>query len=265
MSAKIKSVAILAGEGALPLQLTRYCIENDIPACIVQFEGCDYDAFPDVPTLKTRIEKVGAIFGFLKTNQVTDVVMVGNLSRPSLKSLRPDWQGIKTLGRIAGAFTKGDNNLLTSLRSEIEGQGFTVRGVDYYLTHLTANAGCLTTQSCSGDVAGGVAESLRHGREDKGQSILMHVDGTYSYEGRAGTTALIEEWGKAGSILFKMMKPNQDPDLDRPTVGLNTLTALQAKECAGMVIEANAVLMVDKDDMIAFANANQMFIEAVHV
>ena len=35
--------------------------------------------------------------------------------------------------------------------------------------------------------------------------------------------------------------------------------------CAGMIIEANGVLMVDKDEMIAFANENNQFIEAVNV
>ena len=62
-----------------------------------------------------------------------------------------------------------------------------------------------------------------------------------------------------------MVKPQQDLDLDRPTVGLQTLQALSEYNCKGMIIQANGVLMIDKDDMIAYADAHGLFIEAVDV
>ena len=68
---------------------------------------------------------------------------------------------------------------------------------------------------------------------------------------------------KIGSILIKMVKPQQDPDLDRPTVGLQTLQALNAQKCTGMIIQADGVLMIDKDDMIAYAN-NARFVYRGH-
>jgi DUF1009 family protein len=92
---------------------------------------------------------------------------------------------------------------------------------------------------------------------------LLHIDGSYSYETREGTTALIETHGRTGSVLVKMVKTQQDRDLDRPTVGLQTLKSLRAQECAGMVIQANGVLMVNRPDMVDFANKNKLFIEAV--
>jgi hypothetical protein len=266
MSAQIRPVGILAGEGALPVQLAQYCTKNNIPVCAVQFDNCDYDDFGDILILNTPIEKVGAIFKFLKKNNVADVVMIGNLHRPTLSGLRPDWQGIKTLARIGNALiSSGDNALLTALRQDIEAQGLNVRGVDYYLTNLTTPAGCLTIKRCEIDLTMGVLESLRHGQADKGQSILMHDDDTFSFETDAGTTALIQSEGRNGSILIKTMKPRQDPDLDRPTVGLKTVNALIDKKCAGMIIQADAVFMVDKDEMIKQANDHGLFIEAINV
>jgi len=105
-------VGILAGEGALPVHLNQYCIENDIDVCVVQFEGCTYNANFDAPVLKTRLEKVGEIFAFFKSQKVQNVVMIGNLNRPEITSLRPDFKGVKTLMRIGSAFLKGDDNLL---------------------------------------------------------------------------------------------------------------------------------------------------------
>jgi len=258
-----RPVGILAGEGDLPLQLTRFCIDNDIPVCVIQFKGCSYTDFPNIPILKTRIEKVGAIFSFLKKNKTANVVMIGNLRKPSLKTLRPDLKGLKTLSRIAGSFARGDDNLLRSLRNEIENEGYSVKGVDYYLHDLTADAGCLTTACSNIDFHDAIAESLRYGAEDKGQSVLRHHDGTYAYETRDGTTALIQNECKNGSVLVKMVKPNQDPDLDRPTVGLETLKAISECGGAGIVIQANGVLMIDRAGMVAYANGHNLFIEVV--
>lgn len=266
MSGKIENLGILAGEGELPLQLVHHCLKNNIPVCVVQFKDCEYTDYPDVPILRTPIEKVGAIFKFFQSHRVSNVVMIGNLKRPDMASLRPDWQGIKTLARIAKALVKeGDNALLTSLRSDIEAQGFHVKSIDHYLTNLTVSAGCFTKHNCNMDMGKGISIALKHGAEDKGQSVLLHSDGTYSCEDVDGTTALIQKHGREGSVLIKMMKPQQDSDLDRPTVGLQTLEALRAKDCDGLIIQADAVFLVNKDDMITYANANDLFIEAVNV
>jgi DUF1009 family protein len=265
MPAQIKTVGVLAGEGEIPHMLINHCIGNHIPVCTVQFKGCTYSRFPNIPTLNTRMERVGDIFRFLKSNNVSDIVLIGNLSRPSISSLRPDLKGIKTLAKIGKAFVKGDDNLLRSLKSEIENEGFTICGVDYFLGDLTLTAGTHTQTAPEIDYQVGVHKSIQHGLDDKGQSILMHVDGTFSFEDRNGTTALILDKGRIGSVLIKTTKPQQDPDLDRPTVGIETLEALYKTQGAGMIIQANSVFAVHKNSMIEYANKHNLSIEAIHV
>ena len=66
--------------------------------------------------------------------------MVGNLHRPNIASLRPDFKAaLKTLGKIAGAFFKGDDNLLRSLRSEIEHERFLVKGRGFLFNGFDVN------------------------------------------------------------------------------------------------------------------------------
>lgn len=268
MSDKVKPVGILAGEGALPPQLIDYCQSAGIDACAVQFKGCHYQEWGfDIPIISTRLEKVGEIFAFFKKNDVANVVMIGNLKRPAIGSLRPDLKGLKTLKNIAGAYLKGDDNLLRSLKHEIEKEGFKIRGLDYYLDDLTAPVGCLTQTHynlSAEHIRQAIDTAKKHGRDDKGQSILMHNDGSFSYEDRDGTASLIHTHGREDSILVKMLKPQQDPDLDRPTVGLETLKALYEKQCSGMMIQADAVFMIDKADMVQFADEHTLFIEAVN-
>lgn len=265
MSGKIKSIGILAGEGTLPHLLVDACINKNIVPNLVRFKACQYDTFPDIPTLDTRIEQVGKIFEFFKNNDVTHVVMIGNLRRPSLKQLRPDFKGIRTLAKIGAAFAMGDDNLLRSLRLEIEREGFQVCGVDAFVDGLTLAPDVYTKSKPKIDLNIGLRESLRHGADDKGQSVLMHDNGAFSYEDRSGTSALIRRHGQKGSVLFKTMKPQQDPDLDRPTIGLDTFKALHDNQCAGIVIQANAVFVVDREACIQYANENGLFLEAINV
>jgi DUF1009 family protein len=265
MPTQAEKLGILAGEGDLSLRLINHCRDHSIPLCCVQFKHCDYDTFPNIPVLKTKIEKVGAIFDFFKKNDVTHVVMIGNLQKPSLSSLRPDMRGLKTLANIGKSYMQGDDNLLRSLRREIEKEGFQVVGIDRYLKDLTVQEGVLTKKASQQDYAPAVKEALRYGSEDRGQSILYHTDGTYSYETRDGTTALIETRAREGSVLLKMTKPQQDPDLDRPTVGFNTIQALHHKKAAGMILQADSVFVVDQSAVIDYADRHGLFIEAVYV
>jgi DUF1009 family protein len=262
MSGQIKSIGILAGEGALPHDLVNACLFKKITPNLVKFRSCEYRPFPNISILDARLEQVGRIFDFFKSRNVTHVVMIGNLGRPSIIDLRPDFKGFKTLLRIGKNFAMGDDNLLKSLRAEIENAGYIVCGVDMFVDDLTLPVGIHTQTKLVIATNKGMMESLKHGQADKGQSVLMHEDGSFSYEERSGTTALIQNCGRKRSVLYKTMKPQQDPDLDRPTIGLDTFKALKKKECAGVVVQANTVFVLDQDACIAYADENKMFIEA---
>lgn len=266
MSAQITSLGILAGEGELPHILVDTCLKKGIKPVLILFQGCSYRQFPhNVPVLETRLEHVGKIFNYLKANKVSDVVLIGNLVRPSVSKLRPDFKGIRTLARLGKAMIAGDDNLLKSLRNEIEREGFAVHGIDRFVDYLTLEAGSFTKAKPDIDIQSGMRESINLGLADKGQSILMHEDGSFSYESFDGTAALIDKHGRAGSVLFKAMKPQQDPDLDRPTVGLHTLKTLHKNKCAGLVVEADKVFVIQQKDCIEFADQHGLFIEAANV
>lgn len=262
------NLGILAGEGELPHQLVAHCQSQAIDVSIVTFDGCRYQPFPDIPHCHTRLEKVGEIFDFLKKQNVSDVVMIGNLGRPKLSALRPDFKGLRVLAKIGGAFAlHGDDSLLRLLRREIESEGFHVKGIDYYVPGLTFKEGCHTRHplTITDSIDSAIREALHHGRADKGQSVLVDIDGNFAYEDRLGTQHLIETHGTKGAVLVKILKPQQDPDLDRPTVGIETLRILTEKGCAGLVVQADSVFAVNKQTMIDYANEHNLFIEAINV
>ena len=88
-------------------------------------------------------------------------------------------------------------------------------------------------QNHQDDIAAGIKASQQLGLEDKGQSVLVLNGAIIGYEDQKGTNALIHRFAQKGAVLVKTCKPQQDKDLDLPTIGLGTLKACLDKEIAG--------------------------------
>jgi DUF1009 family protein len=65
-------------------------------------------------------------------------------------------------------------------------------------------------------------------------------------------------------VVCKVAKPNQDQRFDVPAVGINTLEAMLGENPGGVLaVEAGETLVVEKEQMAAFADAHGMVIAAV--
>ena len=61
-------------------------------------------------------------------------------------------------------------------------------------------------------------------------------------------------------VLVKLPKKKQDPRVDLPTIGLNTLKQCKAAGLKGIVLKHKKNIFLDKKKSIYFANKNKMFI-----
>ena len=87
-------------------------------------------------------------------------------------------------------------------------------------------------------------------------------------EAAEGTDELITRcanYAKADGrhILAKAKKVGQDERADMPTIGPNTIEQLAKHGYAGIAIEADNVLVVDKEKTIELANQHKLFIVAI--
>jgi DUF1009 family protein len=56
------------------------------------------------------------------------------------------------------------------------------------------------------------------------------------------------------------MKPNQDPRLDTPVIGVNTIVMLYENNFAGIAIENSGVIVINPEDVLKKANELGIFI-----
>ena len=260
VSSPVKKLGVIAGSGTLPRDLYFACREQGIECFIVGFKSHTNYLKAD---FWSSISKSSQILDYFKENDVQDLIFIGGVSRPSLLNLRPDWVTFKFFFK---SFFKsfGDSSLLDAARNEMESMGFTMHGIHEFLPDLLMPVGVLgqidVPDNNQQDIEVGVKAAKIHGQDDLGQAVLVCDGQVIATESSRGTNHMIENYGREGAVLVKMCKPQQDYDMDLPTIGSNTVRLCVSKGVVGIVGEAGATLMADQGRAVTLANQNNIFI-----
>ena len=269
MTAKI---AIIAGGGRLPEMLIQNCLDQVQDFVVIIFKG---QPAPDVTLPKANLVQlplgaVGKTVSTMKEAGVQEVIMAGNLEKPSLFDLKPDIKGAKFLASLA---SHHDDALLTSICGFLEKEGFSVVAPHDVFPDLLAKEGLYGDVKPSdadlADMKAGFKAIEALGALDIGQAAIVKDKVVLGVEGVEGTDGLIERCaahrGKKnkGGILVKSTKPNQDERVDMPTVGPETINLLQNYGYKGLAIKAGKTLVVDAERMVKTADHAKIFIIGV--
>ncbi len=268
-------LGIIAGAGALPHLLIEYCQKINRPFFVLALKNqAQPDSFSaDVPVQWVRLGGVGAIMRAIKTQHITEAVMVGSVRRPSLREIFPDWAGLQVAFRI-GLNQKGDDGLLRGIIQEFEKLGVCVRGVHEFLPELLAPVGALTKKQPDvfdiEDISRGCYVAKLLGLADAGQSVIIQRGLVLTLEGIEGTQKMVER-SKAlrrkgkGGVLVKTVKPQQEHRVDMPTIGVSTVEAVAAAGLKGIAVEAGKVIILDANAVAQKADQLNIFVVGVSV
>jgi UDP-2,3-diacylglucosamine hydrolase len=267
-------LGILAGGGRLPLALVETCREQDREFFVIVFEGqADPADFSELPHAVVRLGAAGKAIKHLKTAGCEELVMAGNVRRPSLKELRPDLWTVRFLAR-SGATGLGDDGMLTAIVRTLEAEeGFRIVGIDDLLPSILAVDGPYGAhvpdagQQHDVDVAIAAAKDL--GARDVGQAACARAGQVIALEDADGTDAMLARVtppasGRTGA-LAKVKKPGQEARADLPTIGVETVEGAARAGLAGIAVEAGGALVVEREAMTRRADALGLFVVGVTV
>lgn len=264
------TLGIIAGGGDAPKRLIAACLRMNLPFHVLALEGqTDADiAQDDISVTWLPLGAAAAALALAKEKGVTDVVMLGCVRRPSLSELKPDWLMLQKLARI-GLGALGDDGLLKAIAKEFEAEGFRVLAPQEVFADLLLSAGPLGKHApnamVEADIQRGIEIARTLGALDVGQSVVVQQGIVLGVEAVEGTDALI---GRAGMlkregvppVLVKLKKPQQDMRFDLPTLGIETLREVLAAGLCGIAAEAGGALLIDREEVIKFADASGLFI-----
>ncbi len=270
-----QKIAIIAGRGLLPSALARSCLSLGLEPLIVAFKGqTDLEPLRGLDHFWIRLGRTGTLLKRLKQEGISDLVMIGGMRRPSLSELRPDWKTLEFFTKY-GLSALGDDGFLKALRVFLEKEGFQIHGFQAFMPELLTPEGVLGRHMPQdhdrADILRGVAVLKALAPLDVGQAVLVQNGMVLGIEAAEGTDALIlrcaglKRQGVQGGVLVKLSKTGQDPDLDLPAMGPQTIEHMIQSGLSGVAIEAGASSIVEKERTMALADRNGIFVLGIVV
>ncbi len=185
---------------------------------------------------------------------------------------------LRLLPLILKAMIGGDDTVLGNFVRELEERGFRVLGAHEVAPELVAGAGHVagprlaTAALADARIAMDAARAI--GERDIGQAAVSVNELVVAVEAAEGTDAMLErvaglrdngrvKWSGRAGVLAKCAKPQQDLRVDMPTIGPNTVAGVVRAGLAGIVIEAERVMIAERDETVKAAEASGTSIVAV--
>jgi UDP-2,3-diacylglucosamine hydrolase len=262
-------LGIIAGGGALPARLIEACRKEGREVFVVAIKGQAEKAHvSSAPHAWVRLGAAGKAVDLLHSNGVKDLVLAGAFRRPSVSELFPDKTALQFIYTVGKAFFR-DDALHAAVVHWLEERGFHVVAPE------TIDGGLLATEGVYGkfapddeawsDIRRGVEVARALGSTDVGQGVVVQQGVVLALEAVEGTDAMIQRAGELkrrgrGGVLVKMKKPGQETRVDLPAIGARTVANAKAAGLRGIAIEAGGALVIDRDAIVAKADAAGLFV-----
>jgi DUF1009 family protein len=261
-------LGILAGGGRLPLMIAESVSARGERTHIVAIAGEADAEIARFPHTWVDWGQIGRMVDTLRREGAREIVITGAVTRPNLWRIRPDAGFFWNLPKILGLLAGGDDSVLSRVVRFFERQGFTVLGVHEVAPDLLAGAGRLGRAPLAGsdrtDAEIGFAVRQALAPVDAGQAVVVAGGTVLAIEGAEGTDAMLERVGQLAGraapaarrgVLAKGPKPRQERRVDLPAIGPRTIERAVAAGLAGVAVEAGAVLVLDRAQVIAAADS----------
>ncbi|APH72473.1 LpxI family protein [Aquibium oceanicum] len=272
-------VAIVAGGGALPGELAAGLSLAARPPFLVIIED-QPDTDPDLFRFEHRMLKVedyGTLISILRRAEATHVVLAGAISRrPALRSIRWNFSLLKVLPTVVAGLARGDDAILRAIVRHLEAEGFNVLGAHEILPDLIAREGQISQVKPSTTERRNIAAAMEAARAigalDIGQAAIAVRGRVVALEGAEGTAEMIDRVrrlrtegriGKAGGVLVKCAKPNQELRADLPSIGPDTVRGVHAAGLAGIAVEAGRAIVLQRKQVIELADELGIFVTGI--
>ena len=263
-------IGLIAGNGRFPLVFAAAARRQGVQIVAVAHRG---ETEPDIEPLVDTITwidagQIGTLIDTFKAAGVTRAVMAGGITKVRLfENFRPDARALALIARVGSI---GDDGVLRALAAELQDEGVTVVESTLYLGDVVPQPGVLTkrapTEAEWNDVRHGLEVARAIGCFDIGQSVVIRQGTVVAVEGIEGTDATIRRAAslvRGELVVVKVCKPTQDRRFDLPAIGAQTVQTMCEAGGRVLAVEAARTVMLDREPMLAAADAAGLSIVAV--
>ena len=262
---KSAKIAILAGKGAYPSLLKDRLDAAGIPNALMAFEGETapelWERFDDSQRACANVGQLGHLLKNLKKVGARYAIMAGQITPKKLfKGMKPDLKAILVLATLK---RKNAETIFGAIADQLQKIGVYMLDARSFLDDSLAPKGFF----CGANMKNILPEHIEHAmhiarecaRLDIGQGCVVSRGTVLAVEAFEGTDAMLERaatFGAKDCIFAKTVKPNQDYRFDVPVIGERTMRKLAAADIKNVVVEADKVIVLEKDKVKKLAEEN---------
>ncbi len=262
---KSAKIAILAGKGAYPSLLKDRLDAAGIPNALMAFEGETapelWEKFDDSQRACANVGQLGHLLKNLKKVGARYAIMAGQITpRKLFKGMKPDLKAILVLATLK---RKNAETIFGAIADQLQKIGVDMLDARAFLDDSLAPKGFF----CGANMKNILPEHIEHAmhiarecaRLDIGQGCVVSRGTVLAVEAFEGTDAMLERaatFGAKDCIFAKTVKPNQDYRFDVPVIGERTMRKLAAADIKNVVVEADKVIVLEKDKVKKLAEEN---------
>jgi DUF1009 family protein len=189
--------------------------------------------------------------------------------------LKIDARAAMALPKLLAAARKGDDAVLRAILALMEREGFRVIGTAEAAPGLLAPRGPLGAHAPSELDRQDLAQAFRivraMGEHDIGQAAVVCDGLVLAVEAAEGTDEMIRRVAtlpnairgtaeRRRGVLVKAPKPRQERRIDLPVIGARTVELVAAAGLAGIGLEADSALVMNRTDVVKGANGAGIFV-----
>lgn len=268
-----RKIAVIAGHGDLPQAVISALKKKDVDFTVVRFSGLVESSFEELNCIKATFEDIAELFATLRRDGYDSVVCCGYVPRPTLDLNQIKQGSREILEPILSSFINGDEavfSAILNLFAEIKLEAISIKEIipELFVDHEFLT---LVRPSESDVVDSNRAQKILEviSAADLGQGVVVRNGLCIAVETSLGTDEMLKSLfdfkgsarknSKAG-VLYKAPKSNQNPFLDHPVIGEETVQRVKKAGLNGIVIQHSNVIVMQPKKTVALANKLGIFI-----
>lgn len=210
---------------------------------------------------------VQEFISFFIENGVKDIIIAGKIDQRIIYNIDSFKETSKNL--LENIEDQRAASLISSVFSFLEKMGLKIIDPTPYLMPYICEEGVLTGGEMSSETEADLDFGMKIARNiadlDIGQTVIIKNKVVVALEGIEGTNETIKRGGTLageGTVVVKVSRSAQDPRIDLPVIGLNTVKSCIKARSSALCFEAGAIPFFQKEESISVAKKSGLLIIA---